>query len=174
MNLTPVTRAFVLHWGEMGTQWGVNRTVAQVHALLYLAPRPLPADEIAETLAVARSNVSQSLRELRRWGLAHVVHVMGDRREHFATHGDVWQMLKLVLQERKRRELDPTIEVLRRTVSALPAGGDAETRRRLGDLVELFEAADFAYSQLAPVPPDALRRLARRGRQLRKLLGLGV
>jgi DNA-binding transcriptional regulator GbsR (MarR family) len=174
MNLTPVTRAFVLHWGEMGTRWGVNRTVAQVHALLYLAPRPLPADEIAETLAVARSNVSQSLRELRRWGLVHVVHVLGDRREHFATHGDVWQMLKLVLQERKRRELDPTIEVLRRTVRGLPAGGDAETRRRLGDLLELFEATDFAYAQLAPVPAGALRRLARRGRQLRKLLGLGA
>ena len=88
-KLTPVAQKFILHWGEMGTKWGINRTVAQVHALLFLAPKPIPADEIAETLAVARSNVSTSLRELQGWGIVRVVHVLGDRRDHFETSKDV-------------------------------------------------------------------------------------
>src|SRR5688572_32793868 len=90
--LTPMQQRLMLHWGEMGTRWGINRTVAQIHALLYLSPRPLPAEEIAATLGVARSNVSNSLRELQNWGIVHVVHVMGDRRDHFESMKDVWEM----------------------------------------------------------------------------------
>ena len=104
---------FVLHWGEMGCRWGVTRSVAQVHALLMLSPAPLPADEIGETLGVARSNVSTSLKELQGWGLARIVHVFGDRREHFETLGDVWEMFQVILRERKKRELDPTLVTLR-------------------------------------------------------------
>src|SRR6188508_2151553 len=112
-SLTPVQQRFILHWGEMGVRWGINRTMAQIHALLYLSPDPLAADEICEVLAVARSNVSNSLRELQNWGIVKVVHVMGDRRDHFETMKDVWEMFRQVLDERKKREIDPTVEMLR-------------------------------------------------------------
>src|SRR5690348_16326152 len=111
-GLAPVAQKFILHWGEMGTRWGINRTVAQVHALLYLSPRPVPADEIAATLSVARSNVSTSLRELQGWGIVRVVHVLGDRRDHFETSKDVWEIFRVVAEERKRREIDPTLRIL--------------------------------------------------------------
>ena len=106
----------MLHWGEMGSRWGVNRTVAQIHALLYLAGRPLHAEEIAATLRVARSNVSTSLRELLHWNLVRVVHRMGDRRDHFETARDPWDLLRTIVRERKAREFDPTIGVLRECV----------------------------------------------------------
>src|ERR671933_363357 len=100
-ELTPATRKFILHWGELGTRWGLNRTVAQIHALLYLSPRPLHAAEIADRLEVARSNVSTSLRELQAWGVVRVVHVLGDRRDHFETLTDVWDMFRIIVEERK-------------------------------------------------------------------------
>ena len=112
-TLTPTQERFILHWGEMGTRWGINRTVAQIHALLYLSPRPMHAEEIASTLSIARSNVSNSLRELQGWGIVRVVHVLGDRRDHFESLKDVWQMFEIIIAERKRREVDPTIEMLR-------------------------------------------------------------
>src|SRR3984893_19566839 len=99
-GLTPVAQKFVLHWGEMGTRWGINRSVAQVHALLFISPKPLPADEIATTLAVARSNISTSLRELQGWGIAKVVHVLGDRRDHFESTKDVYEIFRIVSEER--------------------------------------------------------------------------
>jgi len=105
--LTPVAQKFILHWGEMGTRWGINRTVAQVHALLFLSPRPVPADEISATLAVARSNVSTSLRELQGWRIVRVVHVLGDRRDHFESIKDVWEIFRIVSEERKRRRSIP-------------------------------------------------------------------
>ena len=102
MNLEPTAERFILHWGEMGTRWGINRTVAQIHALLYLSDKPLPADEIAATLAVARSNVSTSIRELQSWGIVRTVPVMGDRRDHFQTLTDVWEMFRIIMDERKK------------------------------------------------------------------------
>src|SRR3954463_13324343 len=119
MKLTDTTRKFILHWGEMGTRWGINRSVAQIHALLYVSPAPLPADEIAETLDIARSNVSGSLRELQGWGLARVTHLLGDRRDHFETTKDVWAMVGIIMEGRKRRELDPTMKMLRECAQEL-------------------------------------------------------
>src|SRR6476469_846448 len=113
MELTPVAQRFILHWGEMGARWGINRTVAQIHALLYLSPRPLNAEEIADTLGVARSNVSNSLKELQNWGIVRVAHVMGDRRDHFESMKDVWEMFRVIMDERKKRETDPTLQLLR-------------------------------------------------------------
>ena len=107
--LTPLAQQFVLHWGEMGNRWGINRTVAQIHALLFVSETPLHADEICEVLEVARSNVSTSLRELQNWGIVKVVHVKGDRRDHFETLKDVFEMFRIIMAERKRREIDPTI-----------------------------------------------------------------
>src|SRR3954470_23115426 len=112
-EMSPLESRFVLHWGEMGTRWGINRTVAQIHALLYLSSRPLHAEEIAEALSVARSNVSGSLRELQGWGIVRVIHVLGDRRDHFESLKDVWQMFRIIVEERKRREVDPTVAMLR-------------------------------------------------------------
>src|SRR3954462_4094986 len=113
MTLTPTIEKFILHWGEMGTRWGINRTVAQVHALLYISPKPLHAEEIAETLGVARSNVSTSLKELQSWGIVRLAHVMGDRRDHFESMKDVWEMFRVIMDERKKRECDPTMHLLK-------------------------------------------------------------
>src|SRR5271169_4724266 len=121
MTLTPVAQKFILHWGEMGARWGINRTVAQIHALLYLSPQPLHAEEIALTLSVARSNVSSSLRELQGWGIVRVTHQLGDRRDHFETFKDVWEIFRTVAEERKRREIDPTLRVLGECVHELKA-----------------------------------------------------
>src|SRR5215472_12671003 len=111
-TLSPVEQKFVLHWGEMGTRWGINRTVAQIHALLYLSAQPLNAEDIASTLAVARSNVSNSLKELQGWRIVKLVHVLGDKRDHFESMKDAWEMFRVVLDERKRREIDPTVGML--------------------------------------------------------------
>src|SRR5256885_761290 len=150
MKLSVVQQKFVLHWGEMGTRWGINRTVAQIHALLYISPKPLNAEEIAETLDVARSNVSNSLKELQGWGIVKVVHVMGDRRDHFESVKDVWEMFRTVLDERKRREIDPTLAMLRECVTeadnAKPA--DPQTKERLAALLDFFETTTTWYSQI--------------------------
>src|SRR3977135_3151768 len=116
-KLSPVQQKFVLHWGEMGTRWGINRTVAQIHALLYLSPKPLNAEEIAETLSVARSNVSTSLKELQGWRIVKLVHLLGDKRDHFESMKDAWEMFRVVLDERKRREIDPTLAMLRECIA---------------------------------------------------------
>src|SRR5213079_286145 len=117
MTLTPVAEKFILHWGEMGQRWGINRTVAQIHALLYLSPKPLYAEEIADTLGVARSNVSTSLRELQGWGIVKLVHVLGDKRDHFESMKEVGDMFRIVLDERKKREIDPTLSMLRECIA---------------------------------------------------------
>src|SRR5687768_8042397 len=127
MQLSPVQQKFILHWGEMGTRWGINRTVAQVHALLFLSERPLQAEEITDTLAVARSNVSGSLRELQGWGIVKMVHVLGDRRDHFESMKDPWEMFRVVLDERKKREIDPTLAMLREVLEEMKAKGSKET-----------------------------------------------
>src|ERR1700758_2378223 len=130
-ELTGLQKQYILHWGEMGTRWGINRTVAQIHALLYLSPRALPAEEIAETLSVARSNVSTSIRELQAWGLVRAVHVLGDRRQHFESIQDVWEMFRIIVEQRKKKEIDPTIELLRRSIAEAGGSDDAYTRERL-------------------------------------------
>src|SRR3977135_11144 len=116
-QLSPVQQKFILHWGEMGTRWGINRTVAQIHALLFISPKPLHAEDIAETLSVARSNVSTSLKELQGWGIVKMVHVLGDKRDHFESMKDVWEMFRVVLDERKRREIDPTLAMLHECIA---------------------------------------------------------
>src|SRR5437762_10344116 len=149
-DLPPVAQKFILHWGEMGTRWGINRTVAQVHALLFLAAKPLPADEIAKTLGVARSNISTSLHELQNWGIVRVVHVIGDRRDHFESMKDVFAMFRVIARERKRREIEPTLRVLRDCVAEAgkPKAAAPITRERLSELVNFFEFATNADDQM--------------------------
>src|SRR6266849_5619592 len=150
MPITPVEQKFILHWGEMGTRWGINRTVAQVHALLFVSSKPLHAEEIANTLAVARSNVSNSLRDLQGWGIVRVVHVLGDRRDHFESMQDVWEMFSVIIEERKRREIDPTVEVLRDVMRELEQAGPTErfTRQRVGELLGFLESVLSFYGEL--------------------------
>src|SRR5271169_6761289 len=149
MKLTPVQQKFILHWGEMGTRWGINRTVAQIHALLYISPQPLNAEEIAETLAVARSNVSTSLRELQSWGIVKAVHLLGDRREHYESMTDVREMARVIMDERKRREIDPTLQHLRESVAELKKEGppDAVALQRLVEMLEFLEMLSSVYEK---------------------------
>ena len=173
IKLSPVAQKFVLHWGEMGTRWGVNRTVAQVHALLFISPKPLHAEEIAETLSVARSNVSTCLRELQGWGIVRVVHVLGDRRDHFESVKDVWDIFRIVAEERKRREVDPTLRVVRECVDALKADGkgDAYTRERLESMLEFLTVMNGLFEEILRMPAGALKGVAKLRGKVITLLG---
>ena len=170
--INETTRQFVLHWGEMGTRWGINRTVAQIHALLYLSARPLTAEEIAEQLAVARSNVSTSLRELQTWGIVRPVHVLGDRRTHFESMIDVWEMFRLIIDQRKKREIDPTLDMLRRSVKELDGAdaADVVARDRLKAMLDFFETISGFYEELRHLPGGTLRTVARMPRKVRTLV----
>ncbi len=174
MQLTPVQQKFILHWGEMGTRWGVNRTVAQVHALLYLHPEPLDAEAICEALRVARSNVSTSLKELQGWGIVQVVPVLGHRRDHFTTTTDVWEMFQTILDERMQREIAPTLELLRQCVEEAEASKreSDETRQRLGELLNLLETLTRWYSQIRALPQGAVIKFVKMGTKVFKTLGL--
>lgn len=173
MTLTDIQQKFVLHWGEMGSRWGINRTVAQIHALLIISDRPLNADEIAQTLSVARSNVSTSLRELQGWGIVQLVPMLGERKDHFTTQSDVWEMLLVVLDERKKRELDPTTTVLRECVMEAKDAGPSEkhTHERLSELLGMVESLGGWYGQVRLLPRPMLIRFLKMGSKLRKLLG---
>jgi len=174
MKLSPVQQKFILHWGEMGTRWGINRTVAQIHALLFISPKSLPAEDIAETLAVARSNVSTSLKELQGWGIVKLVHVMGDKRDHFESMKDVWEMFRVVLDERKKREIDPNVAMLRECIAeAEKDGTDKQTEQRLRDLRAFFETTIAWYEQVRQWPMSAVTRFVKLGDKARKLLSIG-
>jgi len=162
---------FVLHWGEMGARWGVSRTVAQIHALLFLLGRPLHAEEIAAILQVARSNVSTSLRELQNWNLAKVVHLAGDRRDHFETAQDPWELLRIVVRERKERELDPTLAFLRGCVASREfAREDARTQRRLRETLALAEGLSGWSGEMLALENAALKKLLKLGARVQALL----
>ena len=153
MELDPIERKFILHWGEMGTKWGVNRTVAQIHALLYVRDEPLNAEQIATTLQVARSNVSASLRQLQSWGIVKTEPVLGDRRDHYLSTKNVWKMFEKLLDKRKRREYDPTIAVLAQCLQkAEKAQAPARIRQRLGEMHACFETMANWYTQIRRLP----------------------
>jgi DNA-binding transcriptional regulator GbsR (MarR family) len=175
MPLTAIEQRFILHWGEMGTRWGINRTVAQVHALLFVSPKPLHAEEIANTLSVARSNVSTSLRELQGWGIVRVAHVLGDRRDHFESVKDVWEIFRIVAEERKRREIDPTLRVLQECVGELKKAGpeSAYVRQRLEEMLEFLTTTSGLFEELLSIPTGALKGMARLRGKLKLLLGAG-
>lgn len=172
MNLSPTFSRFVLHWGEMGTRWGVNRTVAQVHALLYITGRPMHAEEITETLGVARSNVSNSIRELQAWNLIKLVHIAGDRRDHFDTSTQVWELLRTVVRERQRREIAPTIDVLRELL-ADPAmkHEPADAKLRIRETLELLETLTVWSDEMLKLDTATLTKLLKLGARIKKLLG---
>jgi DNA-binding transcriptional regulator GbsR (MarR family) len=174
-KLNPVQQKFILHWGEMGTRWGINRTVAQIHALLFISPDPLTAEQIMDTLDVARSNVSNSVRELQSWGIVKLVHVMGDKRDHFESMKDPWEMFRVVLDERKKREIDPTMRLLRECIEEAEAAKETDkyTEAQLRRLNEFFEATTAWYMQIRNWPTAALVKFVKLGDKVLKALGLG-
>jgi len=160
----------------MGTRWGINRTVAQIHALLFISEKPLNADDLVQALDVARSNVSNSLKELQGWGIVKRVHVLGDKRDHFESLKDVYEMFRIVLDERKKREIDPTITLLR--ACAAEAAKDKETdeytERKLRELADFFDAGAAWYAQLRQWSTPTLTRFMKAGDKIRKMLGAGA
>jgi DNA-binding transcriptional regulator GbsR (MarR family) len=165
MKVTPLMQKYILHWGEMGTRWGVNRTVSQIHALLYLAPDPLSAEDIAEMLSVARSNVSTSIKELQSWGLIEVVSVLGDRRDFFTARGDTWEMLMIIMEGRKRREIEPTLTLLRQC--ALEMESDRETPAQVKDKIQsmltFVSTLSEWFDQVKSLPKSTLVKLMKMG-----------
>jgi len=172
--LGSAAQKFILHWGEMGTRWGINRTVAQVHALLYLSEQPLHAEEICAALDLARSNVSVALKELQGWGIVKLVHLPGDRRDHFESLKDVFEMFRIIALERKRREVDPTLKIIDECIAEAgkPKAADAYVRARLESMQEFFELAEASAAQLEKVPTGVLVKLAKMGDKALRLLGL--
>jgi len=159
MELKPVTQRFILHWGEMGSRWGVNRTVAQIHALLYLTGRPMDAEEIQETLGVARSNVSNSLKELLAWRLVRVVHRMGDRRDHFETSTDVWELFKLIVEGRRQREIDPTVTVLNECLANPQLKNEDEgAQQRIRETLDFIETMNTWVDEMMRLQPETLMK----------------
>ncbi len=176
VKLSPVQQKFILHWGEMGTRWGINRTVAQIHALLFMSPHPLNAEQLAETLQVARSNVSNSLKELQGWGIVKMVHVLGDKRDHFESLKDVWEMFRVVLDERKRREIDPTMRLLRECIEEAEKDKETDeyTEGRLRDLRDFFQTTTAWYAQIRQWPTAAMVKFVKLGDKVLKALNLGA
>jgi DNA-binding transcriptional regulator GbsR (MarR family) len=174
-SLRPVQQKFILHWGEMGTRWGINRTVAQIHALLFISEKPLNAEDIVHALGVARSNVSTSLKELQGWGIVKRVHVMGDSRDHFESMKDVWEMFRVVMDERKKREFDPTERMIRDCIAEAEADqkNDKYTEQKLRELAEFFETTTAWYGQVRQWPTSAMTKFIKANDKVRKLLGMG-
>ena len=173
MRLTPVMHRYIVHWGEMGSRWGINRSVAQIHALLYLAPNPLHADEIAETLGIARSNVSVGIKELLAWDLVQVTHTLGDRRDFFVAQRDPWEVIRVIVEGRKRREIDPTLAFLRDCVTELETDAEtpAEVRERIAGQLEFLETLTRWYDSIKGMLRKTLLKMMRLGQKIAKVIG---
>lgn len=174
-ELPPIARKFILHWGEMGTRWGINRTVAQVHALLFLSEQPLHAEQICEILSLARSNVSVALKELQGWGIVKLTHLEGDRRDHFESMKDIYEMFRVIMNERRRREVDPTLKLIEDCLAdgGKPKAGEAHVRERLEAMKDFFELATTFASQLDKLPTSSLVKTAKMGDKVLRMIGLG-
>jgi len=171
MELTDVARKFVVHWGEMGSAWGVNRTVAQIHALLFFHGRPVHAEEIAETLGVARSNVSNSLKELINWRLVHTTQILGDRRDYFETSSDVWELFRTVVRERKEREFDPTTHMLQALVAQPDFAAELpDAQDRVRETLRLMEALGSWSEEMLRLSPNTLEKVLRMGASIQKFV----
>ncbi|POZ62595.1 GbsR/MarR family transcriptional regulator [Chromobacterium alticapitis] len=171
MNLPPLVQAFVLHFGEMGSRWGINRTVGQIYALLYVSEKPLNADEIGEAIGCSRSNVSMGLKELQSWRLVKLQHFPGDRREYFSTPEDVWQIFKTLAEERKKREVEPTLTMLRGAIMDNPASeAERHAQERMKEMYQLIELVTTWFSDIQHMDVETLQRLMKLGSQVQKVL----
>lgn len=169
-KLSEKTEMFISRYGEMASHWGLNRTECQIHALLFLSPKPLDAEEIAESLSVARSHVSNSLHELQNWGMVKPTRPLGSRREHYEAHGDVWDMFRQAVSEQKRREIDPWMKTLREAVVELD---DPYAKKRVGEMLGFFETFSKWYEDIRRLPTPLVRKFLTLGGKAVSLLGLG-
>ncbi len=171
MELTDIARRFIVHWGEMGSSWGVNRSVAQIHALLFFHGTPLHAEEIADTLAIARSNVSNSLKELLNWNLIRVTHVLGDRRDYYETSGDVWELFRTIVRERKEREFDPTVRLLRELANDPALGAEsAAAQDRLRSTMAFMQTLGAWSDEMLRLSPATLEKILKLGAQVQRFV----
>lgn len=171
IQLSEQGNQFILHWGEMGTRWGVNRTVSQIHAFLYYTGKPANAEQISETLQVARSNVSNSLKELQNWNLIQVTHMMGDRRDYFETSLDIWQLFRTVITERKSREFDPTVNFLQSFLEENKFNNDEdEARKRVQSMLELMQTLSVWGDEMINLKPETLTKIMKYGAKIQKLV----
>ena len=172
-TLEEIKERFILHWGEMGSLWGINRTMAQVHALLFISSGPLSANEIMDELQISRGNVSMALRELIAWGIVNRMHLKGERREYYTTEKDVWTMFRVIARERKKREVDPTINVLRESMAVLNAMPDSEgqyEREQIKSLLDFFETGVEVYEELEARNPNSILKLLGSALRIRKFI----
>lgn len=171
MNLPPLVQSFVLHFGEMGSRWGINRTVGQIYALLYLSPRPLCADDIVEQLGFSRSNVSMGLKELQSWNLVRHMHLPDDRRDYFNTPDDVWQIVRTLVEERKKREVDPTLSMLRELLMQQPGNPEEQhAQDRMREMHDLIELLGGWYEDVRRLETERLVQLLTLGARVQKIL----
>ena len=171
MKLNPVTERFILHWGEMGTKWGVNRTVAQIHALLYFLGKPMNAEEIFETLNVARSNVSNSIKELQSLQLVSVTHILGDRRDYFATSDDVWTLFRTIVEQRQRREIEPTLAFLNELANSPEFAQENEAvRQKITDTRDFIGTLTSWTNEMLRLSTATLARVLKLGASIQKFL----
>ncbi len=171
MNLAPLVQTFVLHFGEMGSRWGINRTVGQIYALLYVSEQPLNADEIAEALGFSRSNVSMGLKELESWHLVRLQHLPDDRREYFSTPDDVWAIFRTLAEERRKREVDPTLSMLRNALIQAPASDkERHAQKRLKEMHDLIELVTHWFGDIQRLDTRTLVQLMKLGAKAQKFL----
>lgn len=172
MTLTPLQQEFVLHFGEMGSRWGINRTVGQIYALLFISADPLNADQITSGLGISRSNTSMGLKELQAWNLVRLRHIQGERKDHFTTPDDLWEIVRILVEERKKREIDPTLTKLRELEMNGPMGDDY-AEARISELRELIEMLTGFYDEMEKLETDRLIQLLTLGNKLRSFLAKG-
>lgn len=171
MELSEIQRRFVVHWGEMGSAWGVNRSVAQIHALLFIHGKPLHAEALAETLGVARSNVSTSLKELQNWNLIRVVHVLGDRRDYFETSHDVWELFRTIVRERKEREFDPTTRLLDELVTHEDFNREPEAAQdRVRETLRFMQSLGAWSEEMLRLSPATLEKVIGLGASIQRFV----
>jgi DNA-binding transcriptional regulator GbsR (MarR family) len=171
MNLPPLIQSFVLHFGEMGSKWGINRTVGQIYALLFVSDKPLNADEIAEALAFSRSNVSMGLKELEGWRIVRLQHLPNDRREYFSAPEDVWAIFKTLADERRKREIEPTLTMLRDAILVTPQSNeDRFAQERMRAMHDLIEMVTTWFNEMQRLDEKTLRQLMTLGSTVQKVL----
>ena len=172
MKISPAIEKYILHWGEMGTRWGTNRTVAQIQALLYLSPEPLRADQIVDLLSVARSNVSTSIRELQSYGLVRMTHLLGDRRDYFESIDDVWELFRVIIEQRKQRELSSTLTMLKQCASEVEQESQTDdiTKERIRNMLEFIDSTNTWYEKIRSIPTSTLQKLMKLGTRITKLV----
>ena len=171
MTLSPLVQSFVAHFGEMGSRWGINRTVGQIYALIFVSPAPLNADEIAEKLEFSRSNVSMGLKELQAWRLVHLKHIPGDRREYFSAPSDAWQIFQTLAEERRRREIEPTLSMLRNALLENPSSEeDRIAQERMRGMHDLIELMTNWFEDVQRLDQKTLSQLMKMGSKVQRLL----